>query len=143
MPRKRSPRLAASIRIFAAAIVAMAVVAIATLAPGARAAEGGPPVEEFQNSFWRYCEESCGTTVYYHRIHLRADGSMGYQPGAADEMVYDGTDQWKLVGPYLVLVWTNGFAMEVYQVGEGGQERYRGLHSGVDAISVIERAEEG
>ena len=67
---------------------------------------------------------------------------MGYQEHRDSEMVYDGTDRWKLVGPYLVMVWTAGASYEVYEVGTGGQQSYKGLHSEVADISVIQRAPE-
>ncbi len=126
-------------------VIAALALLLATVvaAPGsASAAQGGPPPAEFEDTYWLYCEYNCDHTVYYHRIHMRADGSMGYQRAAGDQMVYDGTDQWKLVGKYLVLIWTDGFAVEVYEVGTGGQMVYEGLHSGVDEPSVIQRAPE-
>ena len=118
-----------------------AVMTAAAIAP-ARAAEGGPPRLEFADTFWVYCENSCDEKVYWRRIHIREDGSMGYQVTPSDDMIYDGSDRWMLVGPHLVLMWTNGEAVEVYDVGFGGRQEYRGLHSGVNDISIIRRAAE-
>ena len=108
----------------------------------ARAADGGPPASEFANTYWLYCENSCEERVYWYRIHIRADGTMGYRERRDTEMIYDGTDRWKLVGPYLVLVWTDGASYEVYDVGTGGRQSYSGLHSEVSDISIIQRAPE-
>ena len=111
-------------------------------ATDARAAQGGPPPSEFEDTHWLYCETTCDDVVYFHRIHMRADGSMGYQKTADAEMIYDGTDSWRIVGKYLVLIWTNAYSVEVYEVGTGGQQVYTGLHSLVDVLSVIQRAPE-
>ena len=120
----------------------IALLALTVAGMPARAADGGPPVSEFANTFWLYCENSCEERVYWHRIHIRADGTLAYQERPDAEMIHDGTDRWKLVGPYLVMVWTDGASYEVYEVGAGGRQSYRGLHSEVSDISIIQRAPE-
>ncbi len=97
---------------------------------------------EFRDSYWVICEGSCEEKVFYYRIHLRDDGMLGWRRNRDDDMVYDGNDRWRISGRFLVFIWTDSTAVEVFEIGRGGRQEYAGPSSVDTDHSVIRRARE-
>ena len=110
--------------------------------PGSAVADQDRLLPEFNDTYWVNCEIDCDTRVFYYRIHFRDDGMVGWQRTRSDRMIYDGNDRWRVAGPYLIIVWTDSTAVEVFHVGGGGMQEYEGPSSAVRERTVIRRARE-
>ncbi len=118
---------------------------VGALAAGSAAAQEVPPIGPFSDTWWTLCQGDCEGArdhagVDYHRIHLRADGYVGYQRVPEDEVIYDMNDRWRQSDQYLVLFWTDGWAVNVFDTTAPGNSasRYEGTSTYSDLPAVIE-----
>jgi hypothetical protein len=75
-------------------------------------AEGCTNSAFFHNTVWKSYNLE---TKFIRYFFFKKDGTVGFSktPG---NFKYDGTDTWKVEDGFLVLVWSNGFAMEKYPI---------------------------